>query len=177
MADVPVTISRTSPSHSSTHHSLWCTFCTKWPQELSTWQESYLLWVCSSSPHPCHGTCQSRQAAMSWNTNTALTHIKIANILWGLHCLCFWWDETNTNALGSLTLMKIPLKASHYSPRTLHFVSAVSSMFLAARSLWMKPFLERYSIASAISWQNLNNWFGRSASFLPDLCMQAVHQV
>ena len=63
MACVPVTISRTSPSHSSTHHSLWCTSCTKQPQELSTWQESYLLWVCSSSLHPCHETCQSQQAA------------------------------------------------------------------------------------------------------------------
>ena len=56
---------------------------------------------------------------------------------------------------------------------TLHFVSAVSSMFLAARSLWMKPFLERYSIASAISWQKLNNWFGMSISFLLSLRMQA----
>ena len=64
MACVPVTISRTSPSHSSTHHSLWCTSCTWWTRELSTWQESYLLWVCSSSSlHPCQGTCQSQQAA------------------------------------------------------------------------------------------------------------------
>ena len=43
---------------------------------------------------------------------------------------------------------------------TLHFmyVSAVSSMFLAARSLWMKPFFERYCIASAISRQKVSNW-------------------
>ena len=72
MACVPVTISHTSPSHSSTHHSLWCTSCTKWPQELSTWQESHLLWVCSSSLHPCHGTCQSRQS------------------LWGIQKLKVW---------------------------------------------------------------------------------------
>ena len=40
---------------------------------------------------------------------------------------------------------------------TLAMYCSLSSMFLAARSLWMKPFLERYSIASAISWQNLSS--------------------
>ena len=43
---------------------------------------------------------------------------------------------------------------------TLAVYFSLSSMFLAARSLWMKPFLERYSIASAISWQNFSNWRG-----------------
>ena len=49
-----------------------------------------------------------------------------------------------------------------YNPLTLAVYSSFSSMFLAARSLWMKPFLERYSIASAISWQNLSSWRGSS---------------
>jgi len=71
-ACVPVTISHISPSHSSTHHSLWCTSCTKQPQELSTWQESCLLWVCSSSLHPCHGTCQSQQAVHNKGQQIAL---------------------------------------------------------------------------------------------------------
>ena len=76
MVCVPVTISRTSPSHSSTHHSLWCTSCTKQPQEPSTWQESSLLWVCSSSLHPCHGTGQSRQSlkgVVQYTFNTTYT--------------------------------------------------------------------------------------------------------
>ena len=66
-----MTISRTSPSHSSTHHSLWCTSCTKQTRELSTLWESYLLWLCSSGLHPSHGTCQSQQ---SMNNTQCLDH-------------------------------------------------------------------------------------------------------
>ena len=44
-----------------------------------------------------------------------------------------------------------------YTVLTLAIYCSLRSMFLAARSLWMKTFLERYSIASAISWQNLSS--------------------
>ena len=98
MACVPVTISRTSPSHSSTHHSLWCTFCTKWPQELSTWQESYLLWVCSSSPHPSHETCQSRQAANAKGQHIIWLHW-CSLYSWLLHAIYMFPYDSYTNVV------------------------------------------------------------------------------
>ena len=63
-----------------------------------------------------------------------------------------------------------------YKLLTLAVNSSFSSMFLAARSLWMKPFLERYSIASAISWQNLSSWRGSSLHTGQDLIWGTVRQ-
>ena len=59
---------------------------------------------------------------------------------------------------------------------TLAVYSSFSSMFLAARSLWMKPFLERYSIASAISRQKLSNCRGNWSSYTaPALGMKVLN--
>lgn len=52
----------------------------------------------------------------------------------------------------------------HCSILTLHFNFPSSSMFLAARSRWMKPFLERYFIPLAISRQNLSCCLRRQGS-------------
>ena len=40
---------------------------------------------------------------------------------------------------------------------TLQVWSPDTRMFLAARSLWIKPFLERYSIPDTTCWQNLSS--------------------
>ena len=62
MACVPVTISRTSPSHSSTHHSVWCTFGTKQPQELSSRGECVLPWCCRHIRQIRHETYRNQRS-------------------------------------------------------------------------------------------------------------------
>ena len=112
MACVPVTISHTSPSHSSTHHSLWCTFCTKWPQELSTWQESHLLWVCSSNLHPCHGTCQSQQSF--WKESESdipgdITHMYGKYMVMAKH----FWAKAQSKILSIMGFVANPIVLHH----------------------------------------------------------------
>ena len=165
MACVPVTIPRTSPSHSSTHHSLWCTSCTKQPQGPSTWQESYLLWVCSSSPHPCHGTGQSRQSFERCGTvyiqydvhglharaHTKLLPIQVFSIYIYIQCIQYIQFRYMYNTLILYLyctkcvkyVQQILYTHRWYLSLTLAVYSSFNNMFLAARSLWMKPFLER----------------------------------
>ena len=56
------------------------------------------------------------------------------------------------------------------SPPTLQLSSLLTRMFLAAKSLWTNPLLDRYLIPSAISWQKVSSCFGRpSATMVPGL--------
>ena len=56
MACVPVTISHTSPSHSSTHHSLWCTSYTEWHTIHSTPADAPVGFHWEGTPSPsCTG--------------------------------------------------------------------------------------------------------------------------
>ena len=50
---------------------------------------------------------------------------------------------------------------NNYEYLTLHMLSSETRIFLAARSLWMKPFPERYCMPSVTCWEKLSNIFGR----------------
>ena len=60
---------------------------------------------------------------------------------------------------------------------TLQMLPSDNRMFLAARSLWTKPLLDKYCIPRAICWQNTSSVFGvNDGNIIPGLlvCMDVA---
>ena len=65
-------------------------------------------------------------------------------------------SNTVHNAIQNSSRSKIASSAPTLQPSPL-----LTKMFLAARSLWTNPLLDRYLIPSAISWQKVSSCFDK----------------